>query len=68
MGIIPPSVLLAGPPTGGRALIVLAAMTVVAACSPKNLAVDLVADALSGGGGVYTSDPARHAKLNSQAN
>jgi predicted anti-sigma-YlaC factor YlaD len=29
----------------------------MAGCSPRDLAVDLVADALSGGGGVYTSDP-----------
>ena len=45
------------PASGGRILLALAVIAVVAGCSPKKMAVGMIGDALAGGGGVYTSDP-----------
>ena len=45
------------PAPGGRILLALVAIAVVAGCSPKKMAIDMIGDALAGGGGVYTSDP-----------
>jgi len=45
------------PAGAARILLALAMIAVVAGCSPKQLAVGLIGDALAGGGGVYASDP-----------
>lgn len=46
-----------GPATAARILLALAVIAVVAGCSPKKMAVGMIADALAGGGGGYASDP-----------
>ncbi len=42
--------------TRARALAVLLAAGLLAGCSMKQMAVNMVGDAMAGGGGVYTSD------------
>jgi predicted anti-sigma-YlaC factor YlaD len=45
------------PAAGARILAALVVIAVVAGCSPKKMAVNMIADALASGGGGYASDP-----------
>ncbi|MCH8168425.1 MAG: hypothetical protein IIC03_10930 [Proteobacteria bacterium] len=45
------------PASASRLLLALAVIAVVAGCSPKQMALGMIADALAGGGGGYASDP-----------
>ena len=45
------------PASASRLLLALVVIAVVAGCSPKQMVIGMIADALAGGGGGYASDP-----------